>query len=181
LCPCGSGKKYKKCHGNADRDNRMKVAQNEPNKSEVRLEPMGVPGQAQHIIFVAQFADPADPRNASGPSGQPGKYKVVFVLNRPGYPLLSEHRRAFSNELKGDSHLAILRPAFVSPQNEGATKIRVYAQTALRQLIFECQGRSKNFPPWRRKRGPLVCFRGPFPVSLGAAGAEPYDPLAGRA
>jgi hypothetical protein len=44
-----------------------------------------------------------------------------------------------------------------------------------------CQGRSKNFPPWRRKRGPLVCFRGPFPVSLGAAGAEPYDPLAGRA
>lgn len=69
--------------------------------SKVRLNPMGVPGQLQHIIFVNQFADPLDPRNNSGPSGKPGQSKVVFVFNRPGYSLLPENRSVFANELKG--------------------------------------------------------------------------------
>ncbi len=41
-----------------------------------------------------------------------------------------------------------------------------------------CQGRSESFPPRRRKRGPLFSFLGCFPMTLGAAGAEPCDPLA---
>jgi ParB-like nuclease domain len=38
-----------------------------------------------------------------------------------------------------------------------------------------CQGRSKSFPLRRSKRGPLICLNGRFPLTLGAAGAEPCD------
>ena len=38
-----------------------------------------------------------------------------------------------------------------------------------------CQGRSESFPLRRRKRGPLLSFVGRFPLTLGAAGAEPCD------
>src|SRR5438309_1007428 len=37
-------------------------------------------------------------------------------------------------------------------------------------LFRRCQGRSESIPPRRRKRGPLLSFRGRFPLTLGAAG-----------
>lgn len=44
-----------------------------------------------------------------------------------------------------------------------------------------CQGRSIRFPRRRRKRGPLFCWIGRFPLSLEAAGAEPATPAGRRA
>ena len=114
-------------------------------KPEFQLPPMGMPGQSHHIIVVAQFADPNDPRNASGPAGQPGRYKVVFVFSRPGYPLSPENRMAFSKDLKGDSHLAILPPAFVTPENKNSTQIRIRAQTSDGQLIFDGYPNERGF------------------------------------
>jgi hypothetical protein len=64
---------------------------------------MGLPGFAQAIIMAPAFANPNDPRNQSGPTGQPGKYKITFVLQRPGYPLTLETSAHFAEELTGDS------------------------------------------------------------------------------
>jgi hypothetical protein len=145
-CPCGSGKKYKKCHGGTPVVERgAQAARGQTAAVQVPLNPIGMPGQVHHIIFVGRFADPNDQRNVSGPSGQPGRYKVVFVFSRPGYPLVPENQTVFSNELRGDSHLAILPPAFVSPQNEGATQIRIYANLSLEQLVFEGYPNEKGF------------------------------------
>jgi hypothetical protein len=33
--------------------------------------------------------------------------------------------------------------------------------------VLNCQGRSKRFPPRRRKRGPLVTFGGGLPLTFG--------------
>ena len=97
---------------------------------------MGMTGLVQHIITVNRFADPNDPRNQSGPAGKPGNYKVVFVFGRPGYPLISENKFVFAHDLKGDSHLAILRPAFSTPTNEGMDQIRVNGNTSEGQFTF---------------------------------------------
>jgi hypothetical protein len=106
-------------------------------KSEFPVKAMGMPGQVHHIILVPRYADPLDPRNVNSPSGRPGRYKVNFVFNRPGFSLTPENKVVFSNELKGDSHLAILPPAYEFPGNEKADTIRVYANTRSEKLVFD--------------------------------------------
>jgi len=82
------------------------------NVKNVDLPLIGLTGQLQHIISVNQFKDLKDPRNAGGPSGIAGEYKVTFVLSRPGFNLLPERNYSFVSGLKGDSHLATAKPAF---------------------------------------------------------------------
>ena len=60
---------------------------------------MGLPGFAQAIVMTPTFANPIDPRNQGGPVGQPGRYQVTFVLQRPGYPLTPETRASFEEGL----------------------------------------------------------------------------------
>lgn len=148
-CPCNSGKKYKRCHGGPrpaparlakPAVPAMQLAQ------EANLAPMGMPGLTQHLISAFRFRDPADPRNRSGPAGLAGAYKVTFVLNRPGYALLPERQHSFvSDNLKGDSHLAITRPAFITPQNEGADQIRVYTNTSAGRFEFDGYPNERGF------------------------------------
>ncbi len=40
----------------------------------------------------------------------------------------------------------------------------------------QCQGRSESFPPRRSKRGPLICFRCPFPWRFGGGWSEALRP-----
>jgi hypothetical protein len=40
------------------------------------------------------------------------------VLARPGFPLEPEYKYSFASLLRGDSHLAIAKPAFTNPQGE---------------------------------------------------------------
>ena len=61
--------------------------------------------------------------------GGEGHYKVSFVLARPGYNLLPENRYSFANGLRGNSHLAITKPAFVPPGNPDADQILIYGRT----------------------------------------------------
>ena len=148
-CPCNSGKKYKHCHGAAQ---PALGRPGEPAKPEIplsqeaRFKPMGMPGLTQHLVSAFRFRDPADPRNLSGPAGLAGKYKVTFVLNRPGYALLPERQHSFvSDNLKGDSHLAIVRPAFVTPQNEKADHIKIYDDTSAGQFEFDGYPNERGF------------------------------------
>ncbi len=57
--------------------------------------------------------NPNDPRNQAPPSGSPGKYKVSFVLSRPGFAPLAEKVISFADDVRGDSHLFIGDPADV--------------------------------------------------------------------
>ena len=140
-CPCGSGKKYKRCCGSlsqveaaAGRAAQTKVA-NLPMQTEVP--PVGLPGQHQHLITVFRFTPPSDPRNQIGPQGVPGDYTVTFVLERRGYNLLPERRYSFASGLRGDSHLAITKPAFTPPGNPDAIQIRIYARTEDGNFTFK--------------------------------------------
>jgi len=50
-------------------------------------------------------------------------------LNRPGYKLKPEGELSFASGLRGDSHLAIARPAYSPPGNPDADQIQIFGQT----------------------------------------------------
>jgi hypothetical protein len=110
-CHCGSGIEYKRCHGSIV--DPAKSPGNLPvDATEAKAALAGFPGQLQQLHVMNQFPS-EDPRSLVPPGGAPGMYEVVFVLKRPGFPLIGERQVSFSSGLLGDSHLAICRPAFV--------------------------------------------------------------------
>jgi hypothetical protein len=113
-CWCGSGKKEKNCHGQ-----RPTVAApdltSEPHLREVTktpaatLDPWGVPGEEHKIVVAPIF------KGTQGPSekdlrGQRGKYRVQFLLARPGYPIRKEKVHQFIDGVVGTSHIKIVKP-----------------------------------------------------------------------
>jgi hypothetical protein len=154
-CHCGSGKKYKRCHGETSAASPQKVKSEGPyratsvnkaglNSPTVDLGYMGLPGFAQAIVVEQTFKDPSDPRNRSGPIGQPGKYEVTFSLQRPGYPLAPETKASFADGLKGDSHLAISRPAIIDPTWTG-TSMRINARHKGEDFVFDGTPNERGF------------------------------------
>ena len=81
----------------------------------------GEDAQITMVPFFAEGAVPA-PREAAG---CPGKYKVIVTLSRPRYVAASETVYKWAEDLKGDSHLAITRPAYTPPNSPDAVKIKV--------------------------------------------------------
>src|SRR5258706_3907250 len=106
------------------------------NATSMQMTPMGLPGQHQHAIVVNQVRDASDPRNAGGPQGLPGKYTVTFILARPGFNLLPEGQHSFANGLRGDSHLAMSKPAFSPPGNPDADQIMMQGITEDGTFVF---------------------------------------------
>ena len=125
LCPCGSGLKLKRCHGSII--DPAKAAGNLPlNATAFRAGLAGFPGQLQQMHVVNQFPDD-DPRSSVPAQGTPGLYEVVFVLKRPGFPLVGERQVSFSNGLLGDSHLGIRPPAYTPPGGHDVDRILLQA------------------------------------------------------
>ena len=121
ICSCGSGLKLKRCHGSII--DPVKAAGNLPlNATAVKTGLAGFPGQLQQMHIVNQFPE-GDPRSSVPAQGSPGLYEVVFVLKRPGFPLVGERQVSFSNGLLGDSHLGICPPAFTPPGGQGVNRI----------------------------------------------------------
>jgi len=121
LCPCGSGLKHKRCHGSIV--DPAKAVGNLPlNATAFQTGLAGFPGQLQQMHVVNQFPD-EDPRGSVPAQGAPGLYEVVFVLKRPGFPLVGERQVSFSNGLLGDSHLGIRPPAFTPPGSHDVDRI----------------------------------------------------------
>lgn len=135
ICPCGSGRKYKKCCGAVTLTGRASEVANEPPSTAPALSAgfayWGLPGFQQDLIFYPVFEDPNDPRGIGGPGGLPGKYKVVFTLSRPGFSLLPEHQYSVAEQLKGDSHLAI-----AEPKHAGVDRVRIDAKGGGHELAF---------------------------------------------
>jgi hypothetical protein len=136
-CPCRSGKKYKKCCGSTEAVQEVQglpttmtrtVQGLPPTATSATFPAMGVPGEAQGMVLLNVFKDP-DPRNIGGPIGLPGQYKVTFLFERPGYRQTNEYEFSFIGPLKGNSHLAMTKPAFIPPGNPDADQVKVYART----------------------------------------------------
>jgi hypothetical protein len=170
-CPCGSGKKYKKCHGMNRSEPEPKRSSIPAGATSVNMARMGLSGQHQHMIVINQFQDPGDPRNVGGPQGLPGRYAVTFVLARPGFSLLPEGQHSFAPGLRGDSHLAIAKPAFSPPGNPDADQIMIRGATEDGNFVFA------GFPNERGFLGKVVSE--PFDAkSFHDAEAKAYRALA---
>ncbi len=98
----------------------------------------GIPGEEQFLAAIPHFREPSDVRNLGGPEGLPGKYKVTFVLSRPGFPLEGEHERKFSEQLQGDSHLAITGSRAASSEDSAIDYIEMEGNT--RDGFFKFKG-----------------------------------------
>lgn len=72
---------------------------------------MGFPGEPQGIIAVPHYIGDKAHLNAHGPQGAPGLYTVAFILAKPNTRNSPENEVKFSEALRGDSHLAIAKPA----------------------------------------------------------------------
>jgi len=129
LCSCGSGLSYRRCHGSVLRSPaEIPVAKGDPNAPEERASLAGFPGTYQTLHMLYRFKGD-DPRNSLPLGGSPGTYEATFILHRPGYNLQQEHQLSFSSGLRGDSHLAISKPAFSPPGNPDADQIRIVGIT----------------------------------------------------
>ncbi|MGD0569708.1 MAG: methylamine utilization protein MauJ [Candidatus Sulfotelmatobacter sp.] len=80
-----------------------------PLKSGMRL--VGFAGESNGIIAVLHYIGDKAYLNANGPNGAPGQYMASFVLARPNSRNSPENDIKFADALRGDSHLAISKPA----------------------------------------------------------------------
>lgn len=112
-CPCGSGKKFKKCHGNSVAS-ASGTANPIPKQVQLRRQsgniPWGIPGEEHKLVVVPLMQGQTPESLPEGMGGLPGKYKVQILLSRPGYPIAGEREYKFIDELIGDSHISIAKP-----------------------------------------------------------------------
>jgi hypothetical protein len=129
LCSCGSGLPFRRCHGSVmNNAGEIPLGKGDPNAPEERVSLVGFPGTYQTLHMMYRFKG-NDPRNALPLGGTPGLYEVTFILHRPGYKLQGEHNFSFSSGLRGDSHLAISKPAYAPPGNPDADQILIAGNT----------------------------------------------------
>lgn len=109
------------------------------------LSQLGLPGNTMHLIAVGRSKrDPNAACNAAHPAGAPGLYRVTLVLSRPGFPLEAEYSYSFGDLVKGDSHLAIAKPAFQNPQGD-FDQIRIDGISPDGQFRFTGLANEKGF------------------------------------
>jgi SEC-C motif len=135
-CSCGSGLPYHRCHGsvlNSPAD--IPLGKDDPNAPEEKVFLVGFPETYQTLHMLYRFKGD-DPRNALPLAGTPGLYEVTFILHRPGYKLQGEHHFSCSSGLRGDSHLAISKPAYAPPGNPDADQILIAGLTEDGQFQF---------------------------------------------
>lgn len=166
-CPCGSGKKYKKCCGAADSTGPGLIFEAEhPVTGPVSVNLPGLPGHRQSLILQNYFPDQADARHAESIEGEPGDYRVVLTMHRPGIPLRSEGDYAVAEHLQGDSHLAIAKPAHSHPDLPEGTHMRLSSEIDGESFTFVCRPNDKGFLAQ---------------LELETICAEDFDDAAGRA
>lgn len=144
-CPCNSGKKFKKCHGLLPAGNlnfeHLGTVSTKAKAAEFKLP--GLPGMNLDLVLQAGYIDRESLKNVSN---LPGKYKVLFTLNRPGYPLRSERMISSSEQLEGDSHLAISAPAvkYADGRDYDFDVLRFEANTDNGQFVFHGKPNKKG-------------------------------------
>jgi hypothetical protein len=149
-CHCGSGKKYKKCHVDIDRNIKQKITH--PTPISHNLPQQGLPGTSQVFTIVPIYKNPLDKRNRADDQGHEGEYEMIVTLSRPGYFIQPESNLKSSEFLEGDSHLAIRYPA--NPQADPTI-------VAVKMDIF-FNGQTFSFEGIPNAQGFLSKVRGQF-------------------
>lgn len=167
-CTCGSGKKYKKCCGAAEPANELQpiFTAEHPVTGPIRVDLPGLPGHRQTLILQNYFPDPNDQRHSEHYEGEPGEYRVVFTLHRPGVPLRPEGDYALAEHMQGDSHLAIAKPAHPHPVLPERTHMRLFSEIDNQNFMFMCHPNDKGFLG---------------KIDLESINAENYNDAAGKA
>jgi hypothetical protein len=156
-CWCGSGKSERDCHGRGKtaggdahprHDGGAEIGPERPATSQQAIpKPWGVPGE-EHRLFVApQFKDrPANHKDDL--RGLPGRYRVEFLLARPGYPITMEREHKFIDQIVGSSHFRIAKPK--SERTHGDTE-RISARVFGKPYAVMGEANGEGF------LGKLVC------------------------
>jgi len=153
-CPCGSGKKYKRCHGSSSEPStassrpRHRVISEAigPETTAAAIDLAGFPGEQQHISVVNEFA----PHQPSSPDGHEGDYQVVFVLSRPAHAPTTERELSFDLGARGDSHM-LVAPSFSHQPEETRNAVQMKISAAF-------EGRRFAFTGHHNTRGHLSRF-----------------------
>ncbi|HEX4031754.1 MAG TPA: methylamine utilization protein MauJ [Terracidiphilus sp.] len=95
----------------------------------------GVPGEEQKMLV---FFGTTDFSVGSRPLSGPGKFRVQFLLARPGRLKFSEHEPSFLSNVVGDSHLGIARPASQRISNDDVVGMVLQARGDNWQIEFKC-------------------------------------------
>lgn len=99
---------------------------------------MGPAGLPEFTTFVNVYKD-----SSQAPvGGSPGQYSAAVTLSRPGIRPLPEYEQTPSTALRGDSHIAIAKPAYAPPGNPDATEIRM---TAREGVVFSGRPNEAGF------------------------------------
>lgn len=145
-CPCGSGKKHKKCcllaRNSGPKAQESQPALPVPPTYEFPINTF--PGEAAAITMVPFFAL-GDPRNTDNPNGAPGEYRVTIVLGRPGRFETGERSYHFSDQLVGNSHIAITRPAIEPRVMPDAVGIRIRVQIDAGAFTFNGKPNAEGY------------------------------------
>lgn len=123
----------------------------------------GLPGSSGHLRAVFNYTDPDDPRNNPG---LPGKYKVLFTLNKSGLSLSWHSKVGLAELSNGDSHLKVTNP--------GSREIELSAASPI-QLIGEVNGELFKFQGHANDRGHLA------QIELDSIDAQNFDDAEQRA
>ncbi|MGA9129993.1 MAG: methylamine utilization protein MauJ [Terracidiphilus sp.] len=101
----------------------------------IRLPVLGFPGEPYSMVLTNIYKDPDSHLNRVPPQGLPGQYKVSFVMGKPEHSEIPEREIKFAEFMRGDSHLAILAPAFPAPGD--AIKIHLALRVGSESLVVE--------------------------------------------
>lgn len=99
------------------------------------LKSLGFPGESYSLVLTNIFKEPDTHLNSVPPWGLPGLYQVTPVLGKPGTRIFPENEVKFAEFMEGNSHLAILAPAFPAPAD--AVKIRLEVKSQSDSFVFE--------------------------------------------
>jgi hypothetical protein len=116
-----------------------------PVRGPIKVDIPGLSGHRQAMIMQNYFSDPNDPRHSEDVNGEPGEYRVVFTLHRPGIPLRPEGDFAIAEHMQGDSHLAIAKPAHSHPDLPTGTHVRLFVEVADEKFTFICHPNDNGF------------------------------------
>lgn len=103
----------------------------------------GFPGELHSMMFTNIFDAANNHLNRFPPGGIPGQYKVTFVLGKPGIKGFPDREIRFADTMCGDSHLAILAPAFPAPAD--ADRIRIDIKVESESLVLNGQANEMGF------------------------------------
>ena len=100
------------------------MADDKPRTTSVQVDP-GLPGLVEYLVSV--FAKDGVPLGP--PTGSAGKYTAMFTMWRGTTRSIGEYEVSAGEGIRGDSHLAMAKPAYEPRGNPDANELRMELTT----------------------------------------------------